>query len=102
MIQCWELEVEIQTFMKVHSCYTTRDNSEVTLQHVFVVVPVSTYTHQPCVHRYFYFHYWWTAVAWYLTDQVKSDRVLQNLATHAFCYIKIWMTVDEPRTSELG
>ena len=42
MIQCWEYEVEIQTLMKGHSCYTTRDNSEVTLQNVVFVVPVST------------------------------------------------------------
>ena len=32
--------MEIQTFMKVHSCYTTRDNSQLTLRHVFVVVLV--------------------------------------------------------------
>ena len=34
--------MEIQTFMKGRSCYTTRDNSEVTSRHAFVVVPVST------------------------------------------------------------
>ena len=33
---------EIQILMKVHSCYTTRDNAEVTLRHAVVVVPVST------------------------------------------------------------
>ena len=42
MIQCWEYEVEKQTFMKGHSCYKTRDNAQVTLQHVVVVVTVST------------------------------------------------------------
>ena len=40
MIQCWEYEVEIQTLMKVRSCYTNRDNSEVTLRHAVVVEPV--------------------------------------------------------------
>ena len=42
MIQCWEQEVEIQTLMKGHPCYTTRDDAEVTLQHIVVVVLVST------------------------------------------------------------
>ena len=42
MIQCWEYEVEIQTLMKGHLCYTTRDNAQVTLRHVVVIVPVST------------------------------------------------------------
>ena len=93
--------MEIQTLMKVHSCYITRDNAEVTLRHVVVVVPVSTLTHQPCIHKYCDFHHWWTMVVWYLTDQVKSDRVLKKLATHALCYVKSWMTVDEPRTAEL-
>ena len=32
-----------QTLMKGHLCYTTRDNAQVTLQHVVLVVPVSTY-----------------------------------------------------------
>ena len=93
--------MEIQTLMKVHSCYTTHDNSEVTLQHAAVVEQVSTYKHQLCIHKYCDFHYWWTAVAWYLTDQVKSNKVLKKLETHALCYVKIWMTVDEPRTAEL-
>ena len=31
IIKCWEYEVNIQTLMKGHSCYTTRDNAEVTL-----------------------------------------------------------------------
>ena len=61
--------MEIQTFMKGHSCYTTRDNAELILRHVVVVVPVSTWKHQPCIHKYCDFRYWWTAVAWYLTDQ---------------------------------
>ena len=87
--------------MKVNLCYTTRDNSEVTLRHVAVVVPVSTQTHQPCMHKYSDFHYWWTAVAWYLTDQAKYDWLLKKLATHALCYVKSWMTVDEPMTAEL-
>ena len=78
-------EVEIQTLMKGHSCYTTCDNSEVTLRHVVVVVTVSTYTHQPRIHKYCDFHYWWTAMVWYLTDQEKSGRVLKKLATHALC-----------------
>ena len=42
MIQYWEYEVDIQTSMKGCSCYTTSDNSEVTLQHDVVVVIVST------------------------------------------------------------
>ena len=42
MIQCWEYEVEIKTLMKVHLCYTTSDNDEVTLRHAVVVVPMST------------------------------------------------------------
>ena len=93
--------MEIQTFMKGHSCYTTRDNAEVTLRHVVFIVPVSTKTHQPCIHKYFDFHYWWTAVACYLTDQEKSDGVLKKLATHALCYVNSWMTVDKLRTDEL-
>ena len=40
-------------------------------------------------------------MAWYLTDKVKSDRVLEKLATRALCYVKSWMTVDELRTAEL-
>ena len=63
MIQCWEQEVEKQTLVKGHLCYTTRDNAEVTLRHAVVVVTVSTQTHQPCIHKYFDFHSWWTAVA---------------------------------------
>ena len=66
MVKYWEQEVEKQTLMKGHSCYTTRDNAQVTLQHVIFAVLVSTQTHQPCIHIYFYFHSWWTAVAWYL------------------------------------
>ena len=81
--------MEIQKLMKVHLCYITCDNSQVTLRNVVVV------------HKYCDFHYWWTAVAWYLTDQVKSDRVLKNLTTHALCYVKSWMAVDEPRTAVL-
>ena len=42
MIQCWKYEVEIQTLVEGHSCYTTRDYDEVTLRHAVVVVPVST------------------------------------------------------------
>ena len=38
--------------MKGHLCYTTRDNAQVTLQHAVVVVPVSTYTHKICIHKY--------------------------------------------------
>ena len=37
----------------------------------------------------------------YLTDQVKSGLVLKKLATHVLCYVKSWMTVDEPRTDEV-
>ena len=40
-------------------------------------------------------------MSWYLTDQVKSEQVLKKLETHALCYVKIWMPVDKPRTSEL-
>ena len=40
-------------------------------------------------------------VAKYLTDQVKSDRVLKKLATHVLCFVKIWMNVDEQRTDEV-
>ena len=87
--------------MKGHLCYTTRDNSEVTLQHAVVVVPVSTYTHQPYIYKYCDLHYWWTAVEWYLKDQVKSNWVLKKLATHFLCYVKIWITVDKPRTAEV-
>ena len=93
--------MEIQTLMKGHSCYTTRDNAEVTLQHVVAVVPVSTYTHQPCIHKYCDLNYWWTAAAWYLSDQVKSKQVLKKLATHGLCYVKSWMNVDELRKAEL-
>ena len=87
MIKCWEQEVEIQTLMKGHSCYTTRNNYEVTLRHAVVSVFVSIQTHQPCIHKYCDFHSWWTAV--YLTDQVKSDQVLKKLVTLAFCSVKI-------------
>ena len=52
MIKYWELEVQIQTFMKGHFCYTNCDNAEVTLRNSVVVVPVSTQTHQPCIHKY--------------------------------------------------
>ena len=51
---------------------------------------VSTWTHQQCIHKYYNFHYWWTAVAWYLTDQVKSEWILKKLASHALCYVKIY------------
>ena len=101
MIQCWEYEMEIQTLMKGHFCYTTRDNDEVTLRHDVVVVPVSTYTHQPYIHKYCDFHYWWKVVAWYFTDQVKSDRLLKKLATHVLCYMKSSMNVGEPRKAKL-
>ena len=40
-------------------------------------------------------------MAWYLTDQVKSDQVLKKLATLALCSVKSWMTIDEPRTFEV-
>ena len=88
MIQCWEQEVVIQTLMKIHFCYTNRDNYEVKLQHAIVVVPVETYTHQPCIHKCCNFHSWLMAVAWYLTYKVKSDQVLKKLATLALCYVK--------------
>ena len=88
--------MEIQTPTKGHSCYTTRYNAEVTLRHAFFVMPVSTKTHQPCIYKYCDLHYWWTAVAWYLKDQVKSNRVFKKLATNALCYVNIWMTIDKP------
>ena len=47
--------------MKGRSCYTTHDNSEVTLCHAVVVVPVSTQTHPTCIHKYYDLCYWWTA-----------------------------------------
>ena len=87
--------------MKGHSCYTTRDNSEVTLGNAVVVVTVSTYIHQPCIHKYIYFHYWWTVVTWYLMDEVNSDQVLKKLATLALCSVKIWMAVYKLRTAEV-
>ena len=34
--------MEIQTLMKGHLSYTTRDNAKVTLRYAVVVVPVST------------------------------------------------------------
>ena len=40
-------------------------------------------------------------MAWYLMDQVKSDQVLKNLAALVLCYVKSWMTFDEPSTSEV-
>ena len=87
--------------MKGHSCYTTLDNAEVTLRHAVAVVPVPNYTHRPFIHKYCDLRYWWTAVDWYLADQVKSDRVLKKLATHALCYVNIWMTVDKQRTDDV-
>ena len=87
--------------MKGHFCYTTRDNAEVKLKHDVVVVPVSTKIHQPCIHKYCDFHSWWTALAWYLTDQVNSNQVLKKLATLALCSVKIWMAVVEQRTAEV-
>ena len=93
--------MEIQTLIKGNVCYTTRDNYEVVLLHSVVVVTVSTETHQPCIYKYCDLHSWWTVGAWYLTDQVKSNQVLNNLAVHAFCYVKIWMTLDKPKKSEV-
>ena len=80
--------------MRGRLCYTTHDNAEVKLRNAVFVVPVSTYTHPPYMHKYCDLHYWWTAVAWYLTDQLNSDQVLKNLATLALCYVKILVTVD--------
>ena len=93
--------MEIQTFMKGRLCYTTSDNAEVTLRHAVFILLVSAYTHQLCIHKYLDFQYWWTAVAWYLTDEVKSNRILKKLVTHVLFYVKSWMTVDKPRTAEL-
>ena len=87
--------------MKDHLCYTTRDSDEVTLRHVTIVVTVSTYKHQPSIHKYCYFRYWWTAMAGYLKYQVKSDQVLKKLATHVLCYVKIWVNVDKPRKPDV-
>ena len=87
--------------MKGNLCYTTCDNSEVTLHHSVVIVPVSTYTHQLCIHKYCDLHYWWTAVAWYLTDRVKSDQLLKKLVTLVLCSVKSWMNVDKPSTAEV-
>ena len=88
--------------MKGYLLYTTCDNDELTLRHAIVILPVSTYTHQPFIHKYCNFHYWWTAVAWYLMYKVKSDKVLKNLAARALCYVKIWMTVEKPMTAEVN
>ena len=94
--------MEIQTLKKGHSCYTTRDNTKVTLWNaVVVIVPVSTYTHPPCIHKYCDLRYWWTLMAWYLTDQLKYDQVLKKLVTMVFCYVKSWMTVDKLMTDEV-
>ena len=84
----------MQKLMKGHFCYKTCDSSEVTLRHTVVVVPVSTYTHQLCIHKYCDFHYWWMAVSWYLTDQVKSDQVSKKIVTHVLCSMKSCMNVD--------
>ena len=40
-------------------------------------------------------------MAWYLTNQVKSDQVLKKLATLALCYVNIWMSVDEKSNAEV-
>ena len=40
-------------------------------------------------------------MAWYLTDQVKSDQVLKKLATLELCSVKSWMTVDKPMTADV-
>ena len=40
-------------------------------------------------------------MAWYLMDQVKSDKVLKKLATLVLCSVNIWMTVDKLRTDEV-
>ena len=87
--------------MKGHLCYTTRNNAEVTLRHTVVVVPLSTKTRQPCIHKYCDFYSWWKAVAWYLTDKVNYDQVLKKLETLLLCYLKIWMTVDKRRKDEV-
>ena len=93
--------MKIQTFRRARYCYTTRDNSEVTLRHAVVVVPVSTYTHQLCIHTYCDFRFWWMAVAWYLMDQVKYYWVLEKLATSVLCYVKSWMNVEKLRTADV-
>ena len=87
--------------MKGNLCYTTRDNAKVTLQRAVVFFLVSTYTHQPCIHKYFDFHAWWTVVAWYFKYQVKSEQLLKKLATLALFSVKSRMTVDEPRIAEV-
>ena len=87
--------------MKGHLCYTTRYNSGVTLRYDVVVFLVLTWTHEPCINKYCDFHYWWMAVAWYLTYQVKSNGVLKNIATHALCYVKICMTVEKECTYDV-
>ena len=40
-------------------------------------------------------------MAWYLMDQVKSEQVFKKLETLELCSVKIWITVDELRTTEL-
>ena len=93
--------MEIQTLMKGHLCYTTRDNTEVTLRHDVVVVPVSIYTHQLFIHKYCDLHSWWTEVAWYLMDRVNSDQVLKKLVTLPLCSVNRWMAFDKPRTAKM-
>ena len=93
--------MEIKILMKGHSCYISRDNTEVTLRHAVVVVPVSTYTHQPSIHKYCKFHSWCTAVVLYLIDQVKSNQLLKKLETMALCSVKIWINIDKPSTAEV-
>ena len=40
-------------------------------------------------------------MAWYLTYEVDFDQVLKKLVTHVLCSVKIWLTVDEPRTADV-
>ena len=93
--------MEIKKIMKGCLCYKNRDNAEVKLWNAVVVVPVSTWTNPPCIHKYSDFCCWWKTVVWYLTDQMKSEQVLKKLVTLALCYVKSWMAVDEPRTEEV-
>ena len=34
-------------------------------------------------------------------DKVNYEQVLKKIMTLELCYVKIWMTVDEPRKAEV-
>ena len=87
--------------MKGISCYITCDNDEVTLWRDVAVLSVSTLIHPPCIHKYFYLCSWWTAVAWYLKNKLKSDQVSKKLVNMDLCSVNNCMTVDKLRVAEV-